>query len=247
MGWHFNGDVEWGWAQALSAGVESRPCTLQEKFLEVLEDIEIFCVSNAVWDIKHYILYLGKNIHFTAVTNAQSKMPLLHHTHSSHSLMVTSRTTSRNICSSFLPHPSFPPLVTEGTYTGSSGAVSFTDTLGSYHKWLTKTSINYSAEDSRDLPPPSSPLWLDSSNVKPAAGSRSARRWLEPHTPFPGSLQAAHRGFGSGTPAHVAFSSFALAILRQLAWIFPCHCCNNGLRSAGSRQARRPGWLWLEL
>lgn len=83
----------------------------------------------------------------------------------------------------FLSPPSFfPSLVTEGTYTGSSRAVSFTDMLGSYHRWLTKTSINYSAEDSRDLPPPSSPLRLDSSNVKPAAGSRSARRWLQPRT-----------------------------------------------------------------
>lgn len=133
-----------GLAQVLSAGVESKPCTLKEKFLEVFEDIEFFYVSSAVRDIRHYMLYLEKTIHFMAITNVQSKMPSLHHTHSSHSLMLTSRTTSRSICSSFLPHPSFLPLVTEGTYTGSSRAESFTDMLGSYHKWLTKTSIKYS-------------------------------------------------------------------------------------------------------
>lgn len=108
-----------GLAQVLSAEVESRPCTLKEKFLEVFEDIEFFCVSSSVRDIKHYMLYLEKTIHFMAIMNVQSKMPSLHHIHSSHSLMLTSRTTSRNICSSSLPHRSFPPLVTEGSYTGS--------------------------------------------------------------------------------------------------------------------------------
>lgn len=124
-----------GLAQVLSAGVESRPCTLKEKFLEVFEDIEFSCVSSAVWDIKHSMLYLEKTIHFMAIINVQSKMPSLHHTHSSHSLMLTSRTTSRSICSSSPPHRSSPLLVTEGTYTGS---------LEQFHRhaWLIPQVVN---------------------------------------------------------------------------------------------------------
>lgn len=49
------------------------------------------------------MLYLEKNINFMATMNIQSKMPLLRHTHISHSLILTNRTTSSNICSTFLP------------------------------------------------------------------------------------------------------------------------------------------------
>lgn len=101
-------------------------------------------------------------------------MPSLHHTPISHSLTLTNRTTSRS--------PAFLPIHLsllsrwQVLSLAALGALSCADILGSSHKWLTKPSINYSAEDSRDLPPLSSPLWQDSSNVKPASGSGSARR-----------------------------------------------------------------------
>lgn len=47
-----------GLAQVSSAGVQSRPYTLKEKFLEAFEDIAFFYVSDAVQDI-------SGTIHFT--------------------------------------------------------------------------------------------------------------------------------------------------------------------------------------
>lgn len=99
-----------------------------------------------------------------ATMSAQLKLPLLHHTHISCSLIPTNMTTSKNMCSYFLPHLSYSAVKKASAESGSSGAVRFKDILGSSHKWLTKTGIKHSAEDSRDLPPLSSPLQLDSSN-----------------------------------------------------------------------------------
>lgn len=50
----------------------------------------------------------------------------------------------------FLSPPSVFPSSGDRRYLHWQLWSSFTDMLGSYHKWLTKTSINYSAEDSRD-------------------------------------------------------------------------------------------------
>lgn len=87
-----------------------------------------------------------------------------------------------------------------GTPSGSSRTGSFTDILGSSHKWLTKTSVKYSVEDSRDLPPLNSPLWLDSNDMKLVSGCGSARRQPEPRILLTGSLQAECGGFGWRVP-----------------------------------------------
>lgn len=137
-----------GWPKYLQPESSQDPAHSRKSFLRHLRTLH-FSMSLMLCKtlVALYALH-GKKINFMAIMNIQSEMPSLHHTHVSHSLMLTSRTTSRNTCSSFLPiHLS---LLSRQQVL--SLAVSFTDILGSSHKWLTKTSINYSAEDSRDLP-----------------------------------------------------------------------------------------------
>lgn len=47
-------------AQVSSAGTESRPYTLKERFLEAFEDIWFFSVSDAVQDISGTICFTWK-------------------------------------------------------------------------------------------------------------------------------------------------------------------------------------------
>lgn len=63
MGWHFNRVVEWVWHKYFQLERSQDAAHLRKCFLRYLRTLS-FSVSSAVWDLKHYILYLEKNHSF---------------------------------------------------------------------------------------------------------------------------------------------------------------------------------------